>query len=363
MSKIAKQIAAGLFLTLLKVTTGYRVKKISRFSEQDKLKTIAIFSTTALGDFLLNMPAIAALKARWPEAKIVLVINKRNQLLAEGGTLFDEILYWNGKVNGVLMLAKTLRQHSVDATFILHSRAPYDIVVASLARSRYILKDVYFNDYQGRKRFALAGYLSAFYDNRQNGNIHLIRQKTQLLASVGIPIPSEEMFIPAPFTPDCYDTPVVGIHAGASTPDRCWPAACFSQLIHTLVSNHPALIVELIGAPSEKALNQRIIEGLPQVNDRVKNVAGTTNLIQLAAKVAGLTTLVVGDTGPLHIAIAVKTPTVGLYCDQRRIDGAAPLQDREIHQLMRPAEESQGLQNISVTDVYAAIARNLAKAP
>lgn len=124
MSKIAKQIAAGLFLTLLKVTTGYRVKKIRCFSEQDKLKTIAIFSTTALGDFLLNMPAIAALKARWPEAKIVLVINKRNQLLVEGGTLFDEILYWNGKVNGVLMLLLFFTRARLTILWWRHLLAP-----------------------------------------------------------------------------------------------------------------------------------------------------------------------------------------------------------------------------------------------
>jgi ADP-heptose:LPS heptosyltransferase len=77
-------------------------------------------------------------------------------------------------------------------------------------------------------------------------------------------------------------------------------------------------------------------------SDRVKNVAGTTNLIQLAAKVAGFKALVVGDTGPLHIAIAVKTPSVGLYGSQSAIDGAAPIQDLAIHQFIRSPEEQSG---------------------
>lgn len=176
MSKIAKQLAARLFLSLWQVT-GYRVKKIDRFSEQDDLKNIAIISNTALGDFLFNTPAIGAIKKRWPDARIILVIQPRNHALVAESEMIDKVLYWDGKFPGMLSLARALRKDQVDATFILHSRTPYDIVTASLARSKYIFKDVYYADYQGKENFILAGCLSAFYDNRKNGNIHLIRQK------------------------------------------------------------------------------------------------------------------------------------------------------------------------------------------
>jgi len=358
MSKIIKQVAAGCFLTLLK-TTGYSVTKITRFSEQEQLKTIAIFSTTALGDFLFNTPAIKAIKDRWPEAKIILVMNRRNQALVAGSEFFHQVLYWNGKASGVFSLAKTLRQSKVEATFILHSRTPYDIIVASLARSRFIIKDVYFNDYQGRKNFVLEKYLSAFYDNRQQGNIHLIEQKAHLLAAIGIDMPSAEMFIPAPFTIESFNAPVIGIHAGASSPERCWPEEHFSQLIERLIRNNSELIIELVGSPGEHALNQRIIDNMAQTSVRVKNVAGTTDLVQLAAKIAGFKTLVVGDTGPLHIAAAVKTPTVGLYSSQSAIDGAAPIQDRQIHQRLLSPEIGLGLKGISIDEVYTAVQRNL----
>lgn len=358
MSKIIKQQCARVFLSLLLVT-GYRVKKISRISAQQQFQTIAVFSTTALGDFLFNTPAIAALKARWPTAKLLLVINKHNSLLVKGSPFFDEIIYWNGKANGILTLAKRLFKHRIDATFILHSHTPYDIIVASLARSRYIFKDIYFNDYQGRQHFILARFLSALYDSRQNGNIHLIDQKVRLLESIGIPVPSTAMFIPAPFTPEIFTTPTIGIHAGASTRERCWPEENFSQLIQTIINNHPILNIELIGSTAEQALNQRIIARLPAASDRVKSVAGITNLRQLVAKVAGFSMLVVGDTGPLHVAVAVKTPTVGLYSSQSAVTGAAPLQDSDIHQIIQPADEKKGLSGISVDEVYAAITRNL----
>jgi len=58
MSKIAKQKAARLFLSLWKLT-GYRVKKIARFSEQHNLKSIAIISNTALAILCLIRPRLA----------------------------------------------------------------------------------------------------------------------------------------------------------------------------------------------------------------------------------------------------------------------------------------------------------------
>lgn len=362
MSKVAKQVAAGVFLTIWKAT-GYSVKKITRFSPEDKLKTIAIFSTTALGDFILNTPAIAALKARWPDAKLLLVMNQRNEALAAGSNLFTDIFYWNGKANDVLKLAGFLRKHRVDATFILHSRTPYDIIAASLGRSTYIFKDVYYNDYQGQENFALARFLSAHFDNRKQGNIHLIDQKAQLLKSIGIDMPSKEMFIPAPFTPERPEKTVVGIHAGASSLERCWPVEKFAQVIEMLLAQHADLEIVLIGANAEKALNQRIIDALTGQQARVHNLAGTTNLIQLAAKIAGFTCLVVGDTGPLHIAVALKTPTVGLYGGQMYVDGAAPMQDSALHHVLVSDDENVGISRIAVADVYSAINQCLAANP
>lgn len=359
MSKVAKQVAAGVLLTLWKLT-GYNVKKIARFCPEDNLKTIAIFSTTALGDFILNTPAIGAIKARWPDAKLLLVINHRNAVLAAGSDLFSDIFFWNGKANGTLKLADFLRQHKVEATFILHSRTPYDIIAASLGRSTYIFKDVYYNDYQGKESFSLAPFLSAHFDNRKQGNIHLIDQKAQLLNSIGIDMSSKDMFIPAPFTRVKLEKRVVGFHAGASSLERCWPVEKFAKVIEMLLAQYPDIEIELIGANAEIELNQRIIDVLSSGQARVRNVAGTTNLKQLAEKISGFACLVVGDTGPLHVAIALKTPTVGLYGGQMYVDGAAPIQDIALHQVLISDDEEAGISQISVENVYNAITLCLA---
>lgn len=360
MSKLAKYRAVEMFLSLWKIT-GYRVKKISHFSADDNPKTIAIFSTTALGDFLLNTPAIRAIKTRWPDARLLLVMHKNNKALAEGSPLFDDIIYWDGKVKTVLSVAKALRQHRVEASFILHARSPYDIMAAALAGSRYIIKTVYTQDYHQQNTFILEPFLSAHYDIRPDGNVHLIRQKTRLLASLGIDIPSEEMFIPAPCKTQTLDNIVIGMHAGASQAERRWPVEKFTQLIQSVLADYPDVTIELIGAAGEKALNQQIIDGLPSPDARVKNMAGTTTLQQLATKISGFTCLVVGDTGPLHIAIALHTPIVGLFINQAYVEGAAPLQDRDIHKVVMSPDADAGIRAIDPAEVKKAIGECIAQ--
>ncbi|AKJ41920.1 glycosyltransferase family 9 protein [Pragia fontium] len=352
MSKLLKQRLAGLFISAYQLT-GFKVKRFIQPSDLRDLKTIAIFSTTALGDFLLNTPAIVAIRNKYPDAKIIMVVHKRNALLVEGSSMFNEIVYWDGKANDVLQLGKALRSKKLDATFILHSRSPYDIVLATLAHSRIIIKDVYYNDYLGRKTFALNRFLSVNYDHR-GVNIPIIHQKSGLLEHIGIDIPSLDMVIPVPFTPERKDRRTLGIHLGASSEERCWPIDNFAAVIGWVLAKYPDIDVELLGGPGEIERNNRLMSLVAESEGRVINSAGKTNLKQLVEKVAALECLLVGDTGPLHIAIAVKTRTVAMFPSMLYTDGTRPLQDQELHQVLT-AQEALGMSSISVDDVEVAL--------
>lgn len=352
MSKLLKQRLAGFFLSAYKLS-GFQVKKIVQPEDISNLKTIAIFSTTALGDFMFNTPAIVAIKKRYPTAKIVMVVHKRNALLVEGSNMFDDILYWDGKANGVFSLAKKLRDQKVDATFILHSRSPYDIIVSTLARSKFILKDVYISDYLGRTQFVLSPFLSANYDSRL-GNIHIIYQKSGLLEHVGIEVSSLDMVIPVSFTPEKKIRKTLGIHLGASSEERCWPIENFAEVIEWFLTQYPDIDVELLGGPAEIQRNSRLMSLIGEKSNRVTNAAGKTDVKQLVEKIAALECLLVGDTGPLHIAIAVKTPVVSMFPSLAYANGSGPLQDKHLHQVLS-AKEGQGMSSISVADVKNAL--------
>ena len=102
--------------------------------------------------------------------------------------------------------------------------------------------------------------------------------------------------------------PYVVVHPGASVPARTWSAAGHAALVQALVARGHRVVVT--GGPGEEALTDRVAG-----TDRaaVSDLGGTTDLAALAVVLAGADAVVVGNTGPAHLAAAVGTPVVSLF--------------------------------------------------
>lgn len=75
---------------------------------------------------------------------------------------------------------------------------------------------------------------------------------------------------------------------------------------------------------------------------RVVSHIGKTTLPQLLAVMSNMQVLVTGDTGPLHLAIALKTPTVSLFVTANP-QHTGPYQNSELHQVMYVPVDEQKL--------------------
>jgi ADP-heptose:LPS heptosyltransferase len=104
--------------------------------------------------------------------------------------------------------------------------------------------------------------------------------------------------------------PLIAIQAGASQGKRQWNPKQFVSLITILVEKHNARVV-LTGAAKERHIIDPIVEGCASRN--VVSVAGKTSVPQLAAMLKMSDVLVTGDTGPMHISVAVGTPVVSMF--------------------------------------------------
>jgi ADP-heptose:LPS heptosyltransferase len=104
--------------------------------------------------------------------------------------------------------------------------------------------------------------------------------------------------------------PLVAIQVGASQAKRQWSPHNFSVLIDKLVIETNAQVV-LTGTKSELPIIAEVVSGLRHA--RVIIAAGKTNIPQLAALLSLSDILVTGDTGTMHIGVAVKTPVVALF--------------------------------------------------
>ncbi|MEU0765397.1 glycosyltransferase family 9 protein, partial [Streptomyces microflavus] len=119
------------------------------------------------------------------------------------------------------------------------------------------------------------------------------------------------------------DRPRVALHPGASDTRRRWPARRFAEVARTLHDDGYEVLVT--GTPAERAVVDEVVAaaGVP-----VRPQVGTLSLGGLAAAYAGCALVVSNDTGPLHLAGAVGTPTVGVYWVGNMINGATPLRGR-----------------------------------
>jgi ADP-heptose:LPS heptosyltransferase len=100
----------------------------------------------------------------------------------------------------------------------------------------------------------------------------------------------------------------VVVHPGASEPARAWAPERNAELVDALVDGGRRVIVT--GTPAERELTG-LVAGPPRAE--VSDLGGETTFAELADLLAGAGCVIVGNTGPAHLAAAVGTPVVSLF--------------------------------------------------
>lgn len=101
--------------------------------------------------------------------------------------------------------------------------------------------------------------------------------------------------------------PLVGLFPGAHAPARRWPAERFAALARETLALGARVVV--LGGPGEAALTSSVAAAAPEALD----TGGRTDLVDLAALLSLCDLVVTNDTGPMHLAGSVGTPTVSLW--------------------------------------------------
>jgi ADP-heptose:LPS heptosyltransferase len=100
--------------------------------------------------------------------------------------------------------------------------------------------------------------------------------------------------------------PYVVLHPGTSVPARAWPVERFAETARLLADRGVRVVVT--GGPGEEPLTAAACATTPALD-----LGGVTSLQQLAAVLSRAVAVVVGNTGPAHLAAAVGTPVVSLF--------------------------------------------------
>jgi heptosyltransferase I len=284
---------------------------------------ILVVKLSAIGDIVHTLPAVAALRRAYPEAWLAWLVERAGANLLRGNPDLDELItvdtrgwrahWWMG-LRHAWYVTRHLR------------RASFDLCI----------------DFQGLFKSALFAYcsgapqrlgfprqmcrepLSTIFTNMHgplvDPRVHVVDQSVELLQALDVATTERRFTIPLTEADEHFaervwrelelrsDVPVVVLCPGAAWKTKQWGELNFARLNDALIRRFQVRTL-LTWGPGEESLIQRVV----RATSYTPAIAPATTLLQLAALIARSRAFVGGDTGPLHLAAAVGTPTVALF--------------------------------------------------
>lgn len=354
----------------------------------ENIRTIVIAKYVGMGSILQATPLIRSLRSAFPHARIILVTGRTCRRLAERLEHIDAIITVDDRsmfhvVRSTLHALGSLIRAKVDLFFDLEVYSAYASIMSLLSLSR---NRIGFYRESAEHKIGIYTHLMYFNTRSPIRCIYLQLGRTVGCEPVGpdrlgrIRVDAadrEEVVIrlsAAGVEQERYI--VVNPNASDLMLERRWPGERFAALINRMIELHDLPVV-LIGSPAERPTVTSVAE---RVSDgrraRVVNLAGELSLGGLFALLDEARCVITNDTGPMHMAWALGTPTVCLFgpVDPAHYGWAGPgveiLYERIycspcVHEVDEPPCKGNNvcMQRIGVDEVLSAVKRILTSPP
>lgn len=365
----------------------------------DQVRRILVIRLDLLGDVVMSLPAVHALREHYPQADITMLTLPLVRGILEGCPDIDEILTLNTNalrrprtllpaLLAFLATVRLLRGRRFDVAVSLSGRTASALALLSGAPCRVGYRG---EGYPNAFTLAVDGY-------RFHRFAHEVEYDLALVRALGCPAGSRQPRLVVPEDARRYaatlvpqdERPLVVLHPGATNGTaKRWPVDRWAHLAIMLVQN--GCRVALIGSSGDRALTGQIIALAQPFLSRSQrdscaesptgallDLAGRTpHQLQLAALLERATVLVSGDSGPAHLAGAVGCKLVEIFgptdprtygpLDPEAIVLRAALPCSPCYDNTRPAECPFGnpicMQLIGVEQVYQAVQEVLTRLP
>jgi ADP-heptose:LPS heptosyltransferase len=281
------------------------------------IRRVLLVRPRFLGDICLTLPALEAVRAACPHARVAYVVERGAAALLEGDPRVDELIVVPPKPGAAATAALIAR---------LRRFAP-EVALDFFCNPRTALW-TFLCGAGVRVGYAGKGWRSALYT-------HHVRPRTlsavgfhlASLAALGWPAPEmtprlhlrEETRAAARAALAALGVPegarLVGFHPGARWPTRRWAPERFTALAARFLEAWPDGMALVTAGPGEDVLAARVAAPL---GGRARVIADWP-LARLVALQSLCAAFVCGDTGPVHTSVAVGTRTLGLYSKQRPV--------------------------------------------
>jgi heptosyltransferase I len=267
----------------------------------------------ALGDIVHAIPAAAALRRRFPDARIDWLVDARHRELLTLVPILDRVVVLErSSLGGWLAATKELRRTKYDAAIDLQGL----LKSAVLARASGASRVIGFSIWHLREKTAMPFYSESVDTDSSDGlSGHVVRKNLRLLRALGIederiefPLSQVDSAAAGVVREQAAGAPVALINPGAAWPNKRWSPQRFGETAAFLRDVRGFASFVLWG-PGEEMLARTVVDA----SDGAARVAPATRLSDLVALCRDAALMISGDTGPLHIASAVGTPVVAIF--------------------------------------------------
>ena len=305
----------GSFLCLL--LGAFQFRAVDRVSQP---RRILLIQLSAIGDTILAVPTIRAIRSRFPNAHVAMIASSINLQYLEGCPYVDQQI--------PCRLEEVMKSPQKLIAFITALRHhKFDCVIDFEHWTRFSTLIAYGSGASRRIGFRSAGQHRhyPFTDVVEHvSGTHEVVNFLKIARLLGCPIRETDLEVwlkreDWDWAKEFFDMmgierdrPIIAIHPDAGRrgePRRRFPHDRFVAVADALVDQYNAQII-LTGDPSEVELSQHIAA---QTRSSCTVAAGRTQINQLAALFANADLVICGNCGPMHLAAAAGTPVVALH--------------------------------------------------
>jgi heptosyltransferase I len=294
-------------------------------------KRILIVKLSAIGDVVQALPMFTALRRNFPRAEIDWLVEEDAAGILSGYPGLDSVIVsrrktWQKGILGQGRFRSTLREIRTFLRELRHKKYDWVIDIHGIFKSGLLVALS-----RGRKKIgyrATAGISDegSYFFTRERYtpltiDTHAIERYLDLAGKLGVPtagIPFE--FPVSRNSVEAAQRILEGVgfpggsfvilHPVAKWETKQWPRENFARLVDSLMGR--GVKVVMTGSPGDVESVERILS-LTHSVPGVFNLTGKTGLKELAALFSLSDLVITPDTGPMHLAAAVKTPVIALF--------------------------------------------------
>lgn len=278
-----------------------------------------------IGDMVLLTPALRALKQAYPESALTIFLRPLVRDLMKSNPYVDKCIVdtkTKGQFKSLMKLGRQIREHNFDIAVVLHPTSFRNALLPFIAR----IPNRVGSNYRGRG-FLLTASCS------HNTNLHEVDRYLSILHLLNINTVSLEKS--SDITSSLSSTylefwhtdadrqmiqqvlqnegvshneRLIAVNLGTTWQTKRWDARNFAEVINQISSAAPDVKIVLTGSSSEKIIVEKL-----SLSESIINLIGKTDILQLGALLERCEVCLTCDSGPMHIAAAVGTPTVALF--------------------------------------------------